>query len=136
MSSRTGWRASRPHVSSTVTLENARAAENRLNDAFLCGLCSLAVFALCHQDAVEEPLQFARALGQFSIAGVGHVAAAKQLVGDIEGGQDRQPQRIAGRRRIGGGAELLVDVRRQAGDVPRDPACCGSGNAARGSRRG
>ena len=47
------------------------------------------------------------------------VAAAEQLVGDVERGEHRQAQRVAGRRRVGGGAHLLVDVARQPRDVLR-----------------
>jgi len=72
--------------------------------------------ALCHQDAVEHPLELAGALGQFAVARVCHVAAAKQLIGDVERGQDRHPQGIVGGRRVASGAELLVDV----GGKPRD----------------
>ena len=64
------------------------------------------------------------------------VAAAEQLVGDVERGEHRQAQRVAGRRRVGGGAHLLVDVGAPAARRTPDRARCGSGTAARGSRPG
>ena len=43
-----------------------------------------------HQDAVEHALEFAGALGQLAVACLVGVAAAEQLVGDVERGEHRQ----------------------------------------------
>jgi hypothetical protein len=50
--------------------------------------------------------------------GVGVVGAgAEELIRKVERDKNRQAEHIARRRRVGGGAHLLVDVRGQLGDV-------------------
>lgn len=50
--------------------------------------------------------------------GVGVVGAgAEAFVRKVERDKNRQAEHVARRRRVGGGAHLLVDVRRQLGDV-------------------
>src|SRR5262245_12156795 len=66
-----------------------------------------------HQKTIDQPFELAGALSQFAAANAGGVAAAKQFVRDIEGSEDRQPQRVAGGRLVGGQAYLLVDVARE-----------------------
>ena len=64
------------------------------------------------------------------------VAGAEELVGDVEGGEHGDFQRVAGRRFASGQPHLLVDVRRQLGDVVRPQDRSGSGSGYRESRRG
>src|SRR5262249_3862958 len=63
-----------------------------------------------HQKTIDQAFELAGALGQLAAPGTGGVAAAKQLVGDVEGGEDGKPHRVAGRRLVGRHAHLLVDI--------------------------
>ena len=87
-----------------------------------------------HQDAIEHPLEFAGALGHLAVACLVDVAAPEQLVGDIQRGEHRQAR--ACRRSASIRRRRASSRRRSSPAAPRtpDPARCGSGSAARGSR--
>src|ERR1051326_5587244 len=70
---------------------------------------------LGHEDAVEG----AGALGQLVVAGAGVVAAAEQLVCDVQRGEDGETQRVGRRGRIRRCTHFLVHVGGQLRDVLR-----------------
>src|SRR5262249_8069535 len=74
---------------------------------------------LSHQDAIDELLELLGALEEAVVARVPRLAAAEQLVGDVQGGEHGEAQRIACRRGVGRRAHLVVDVHREAGDILR-----------------
>src|SRR5688500_8402467 len=74
-------------------------------------------FSDLRENFVDETLQAHGTLIELAV-GLGLLrAGAKTLVGDIEGDQHRQAQRVAGRRGVRGGAHLLIGVGRELGDI-------------------
>ena len=74
-------------------------------------------FSDLREHLVDDLLEPNRALMDLAV-GVGVIGAgAEALVRQVEGDEDRQAEHVARRRRVGGGAHLLVDVGRQLGDV-------------------
>src|SRR5688572_26908145 len=69
------------------------------------------------ENFVDEPLQTKGTLVERPVR-LGLLAArAEVFVGNVQRHEHGKAQRVAGRRGIGGGAHLLIDIRRQLRDV-------------------
>src|SRR5688500_3892215 len=81
-----------------------------------CRLTSL-FFSDLRENLVDEPLQTHGTLVELPMRLGLLRAGAEIFVGDVEGDEHGKAQRVAGRRGIGGGAHLLIDIRRQLRNV-------------------
>src|SRR5687768_5538748 len=81
-----------------------------------CRLTGLFIRDL-RENFVDEPLQTHGTLVELAMR-LGLLGARAEIfVGNVERDQHSQAEGVAGRRGIGGGAHLLIDVRRQLRDV-------------------
>ena len=63
-----------------------------------------------HQDAIDQLLQFTRALGDLAVPRAVRFPNPEEFVGDVQRRQNGQAQRVATRRTVSGRGDLLVDV--------------------------